>query len=377
MMLLALLSAWSLLVASAMRTSWYRLPVGASGRRSGLFTGTHHTSPPIRYRTYATSIASDDVGSSSSDVPLAAPSRCSSYEAASIIRNCTADDGLLVITCDASGRGGGTKHDGIASILRMRHAAKECSDGDVDLIDVAARRTVPSRTSSEVAAIALGMKRALSTVPSSQRRQVLILTDSEYSLDFYFGNENAFGADSGTTQIPRAGNKRKRRKGTAASMKGRGQSTKGSESREEAHRRSLMALMGETPDGILYSKVRSSSRGVGVNTADEDAAFSWDGVGFIDHDAADHLSSVARTVANSYDDDSGEVSFRAVKPLSEEDLLWLTNSDTDPAPSADEDRCNELNGFWQAFEVIGSDARQDRRQRNRRKTEAIEEMLGS
>lgn len=31
--------------------------------------------------------------------------RCSSRDAASIIQNCSATDGLLVITCDASGRG--------------------------------------------------------------------------------------------------------------------------------------------------------------------------------------------------------------------------------------------------------------------------------
>ena len=99
-----LLSAWSLLVASAMRASWDRLPVGASGRRAGLLTGTHHPSLPILHRAYATPIASDDAANIDG-VPMAVPSRCSSYDAASIIRNCTADDGLLLITCDASGRG--------------------------------------------------------------------------------------------------------------------------------------------------------------------------------------------------------------------------------------------------------------------------------
>ena len=33
------------------------------------------------------------------------PTRCSSRRAASIVRDCTRDDGLLIITCDASGRG--------------------------------------------------------------------------------------------------------------------------------------------------------------------------------------------------------------------------------------------------------------------------------
>ena len=50
--------------------------------------------------------------------------RCSSREAAELIQNKTANDdfgSLLVVTCDASGRGGGSKHDGMASVLRIRH----------------------------------------------------------------------------------------------------------------------------------------------------------------------------------------------------------------------------------------------------------------
>jgi hypothetical protein len=35
------------------------------------------------------------------------PTRCSSRDAASMIRNCSASDHLLIITCDASGRGVG------------------------------------------------------------------------------------------------------------------------------------------------------------------------------------------------------------------------------------------------------------------------------
>ena len=54
-----------------------------------------------------------DIPSSDCDVPSSSSSvitlprirRCTSRDAASIIRNCSADDALLIITCDASGRG--------------------------------------------------------------------------------------------------------------------------------------------------------------------------------------------------------------------------------------------------------------------------------
>src|SRR6056300_1301908 len=58
-----------------------------------------------------------------------------------------------------------------------------------DLIDSVSRRTVPSRTSSEVAAIALGVKHAIKTVPLSLSKKVLILSDSEFALDFYFSEK--------------------------------------------------------------------------------------------------------------------------------------------------------------------------------------------
>ena len=48
---------------------------------------------------------SDCVPSSSSVITLPRIRRCTSRDAASIIRNCSANDALLIITCDASGRG--------------------------------------------------------------------------------------------------------------------------------------------------------------------------------------------------------------------------------------------------------------------------------
>ena len=64
---------------------------------------------------------------------------------------------------------GGSKYDRIAAILQPCHGASaftstsQYATGTYDLIDVIARCTIPSRKSSEVAAIALGVKRALRT----------------------------------------------------------------------------------------------------------------------------------------------------------------------------------------------------------------------
>lgn len=284
---------------------------------------------------------------------------------------------------------GGSKHDGIASILRIRHGtsllpettSQYTKGGEVDLIDVTARRTVPSRTSSEVAAISLGIKRALRTIPPPWRKHVLILSDSEFALDFFCGSEHAINVI--TTPTQRVGNKRKKRKGAALSTRGKKQITQSMENREDAHRRSLVSLMKETPKGILFSKLRSSSRGVKVNgrTTDDGEEvgdnMSWDGIGFIDHDAADHLSSITRSVANSYDDNEETIdSSNVVPPLGPEDIAWLENSDDDlTMPSNNENEGNS--GFWQTIEVVGSEARCDRQKRNQRRTEILEEMLGS
>eukprot|EP00578_Thalassiosira_sp_NH16_P031884 CAMPEP_0181076026 /NCGR_PEP_ID=MMETSP1071-20121207/195_1 /TAXON_ID=35127 /ORGANISM="Thalassiosira sp., Strain NH16" /LENGTH=364 /DNA_ID=CAMNT_0023157171 /DNA_START=262 /DNA_END=1356 /DNA_ORIENTATION=- len=350
----------------------------------------------------------DDVGDhyNGSDVAKvqdnnAHPTRCSSRDAASIIQNSSAHDGLLIITCDASGRGGGSKHDGIASILRIRHGASllqnntttsQCASGKDDLMEATARRTVPSRTSSEVAAISLGIKRALRAVPASWRKRVLILTDSEFALDFFCGGKSGTFDDDRIATVParsrRVGNnKRRRRKGTAASSM-----TQSAEHREEAHRRSLLALAKETPGGVLLSKVRSSSRGVGTGSSaiggdddddDEVVGTSWNGIGFIDHDAADHLSSITRSHANGYEGDDKRVDMisNVAHPLGLDDIAWLENSDAEQTTilsSSDENETHRSQSdFWQTMEVVGSDARYDRRKRNQRRTKIIEDMLGS
>jgi hypothetical protein len=265
---------------------------------------------------------------------------------------------------------------------------------NIDLIYAAARRTVPSRTSSEVAAISLGMKRALNIIPPSWRRRVLILTDSEFALDFYCGRP--FNADDIDPKTPRVTNNRqkKRRKGTVSSARGRRQVTQNMELREKAHRRTLLSLLKETPSGILFAKVRSSSRGVGVDNKnfeapeENDAAdVSWNGIGFVDHDAADYLSSITRSFVNAHDDDGvnahdddgmninisangveEELPFTVAKPLDQEDITWLENSDQSE---------EKISDFWQTIQVVGKEARHDRQKRNQRRMKIIQELLGS
>ncbi|KAL3795951.1 hypothetical protein ACHAW5_004231 [Stephanodiscus triporus] len=327
------------------------------------------------------------------------PTRCSSRRAASMVRDSTPDDGLLVITCDASGRGGGSKHDGIASVLRVRHGTASFSPegttrrhrrsrGEEDLMDVVARRTVPSRTSSEVAAISLGMKRAMRVVPPSRRRTVLILSDSELALEFYCGSG---GGEGGATAI---GNNNDDDGADGKRRRDRGQRTrtKTERLREEAHRRCLISLTNETPNGVLFARVRSSSRGVGIASVDRvDAAAvpddTRDGIGYIDHDVADHLSSIARSFPNVDDGEGGGgigVLLNAVESLGREDIAWLENSDivVGRSMSGNDDANHPSSksssgGFWQTIDVVGSEMRCNRKKRNQRRIEIIQKFLGS
>ena len=130
---------------------------------------------------------------------------------------------------------------------------------------------VPSKTSSEVAAIALGIKRALFIVPPSQRRLVLIISDSEFALDFYCSNSDATARNDQRQEYVRQRTR-----------------TRTERLREDSFRRCLLSLINETPNGVLFARVRSSSRGVafvGVDRADEfgeSSPSSWNGIGFID-----------------------------------------------------------------------------------------------
>jgi hypothetical protein len=290
---------------------------------------------------------------------------------------------------------GGSKHDGVASILRVRHGASYLPEtsshyalGSHDLIDAFARRSIPSRTSSEVAAISFGMKCALRSILPSWREKVLILSDSEFAIDFFTGirASNSVSSDNRIAgQRGRVGNKR---------LKGRRKiKTPSMELRDEAHRRTMLSLLKETLKGVLFSKVRSSSRGVRINhdsmnnnIFDEDGkaecdTTSWNGMGFIDHDAVDHLSSIIRSSANN-SNATESTTFgvsNVADPLGWDDLLWLENSDPQHASisgyvSTRTDQ-SDNNEFWQTFDVLGSDARCNRKKRNQRRIERIEKMV--
>lgn len=247
------------------------------------------------------------------------------------------------------------------------------------MIDVACHRTMPSRKSSEVAAIALGMKRAL-TLPQSWRKRILILSDSEFALDFFCESDCISVKDGGSNavSVPKRRKSRRRKQQVTQSM----------EVREDSYRRSMLALMTQTPNGILFAKVKSSSRGIGISVINNDNTdadkvdddddidrLSWNGIGFIDHDAADHLSSITRSFANSHDDKTKikiDIT-NAVKPLGREDLAWLALSDSVKGSN----NSNDGVSFWKSIEVVGSDARYDRLQRNKVKIQTIEDMLGT
>jgi hypothetical protein len=279
-----------------------------------------------------------------------------------------------------------------------------------DTMDVVARRTVPPRSiSSEVAAVSLGMRHAMRVVPPYLRRRVLILSDSESALEFYCGEGGGGGdVDRGGAGACGDGDD-ERRWGQRTRTRTRSK-TKAERLREEAHRRCLLLLTNETPNGVLFSRVRSSSRGVGIaigidhrivaaSESAEDAPPPRDGIGFIDHDIADHLSSIVRSVPNVEDDYGVEIGgggglvklnilSHAVQPLGVEDIAWLENSDTivgnggRSISSANVDAKDSLSAgrtddrFWRSIEVVGSEMRSDRRERNLRRIEIIEKLLG-
>ena len=275
------------------------------------------------------------------------PVRYSSRHAASIISSKC--DGLLIITADASGRGGGSKHDGLAAVLRVRHGVNKMKmpvENDlVDLIDTVTRRRAPSRrdSSNEVAAISLGMKRAMQVVPRLWRSKVLIISDSESALRFYCNNTMSNGGES--------------------------------------HRRILCRLMAETSNGIFFTKIRSSSRGIGMMKHSmgerDDTSASWEGTGFVDHDAADYLSSATRSIPNKKFEidpvEPGELEqlFRAVPQLRSEDIDWLKNSDYEIQAVP-----NQKKGSWNKIAVRGSEARNEQRKRYESKQKRIMNVLG-
>ncbi len=92
------------LVASALLSTWTQYQYRSNYRHITVpFAPINSQHRPRETRTSL--FASDSDGSDNGEAQFILPTRCSSRDAASIIQNCTANDGLLIITCDASGRG--------------------------------------------------------------------------------------------------------------------------------------------------------------------------------------------------------------------------------------------------------------------------------
>ena len=298
---------------------------------------------------------------------ISTPTRYSSRDAASLLEHSSIDDNLLLITCDGSGRGGGSKHEGLAAVLRILHGVNKlphlhnATDASirphdkVDLIDTIYKRRAPSRKySNEVAAISLGIKRALEVVPISCRNRVLILSDSESALRFYCGDHST--------------------------------SSNNHHHHGQSHRRLLQRLIDESSNGVIFTKIRSSSRGIGMMNSEkigedgnDTCTKSWDGIGFIDHDAADYLSSATRSIPNSKLDlnveELEQLPFRVVCQLRPQDIEWLENSDDGVKTLPKPVRKGNVK-YWNKITVRGSDAREEQRRRNESKVEMIRIMLG-
>lgn len=152
---------------------------------------------------------------------------------------------LLLITSDASR--GANRHSGLTSILRLINCHKE-NDG----ITVAARRvnSVDARDifQSEVAALALGMKTAIQCIPNTQRKRILLLTDSNSALTFFCGDKE--NVKSPTYDHPQY--------------------------------RFMQNLLDEA-DEVYMAKVKSAKSGCD---------------GFFDHDVTDVISSFMKNVSN-------------------------------------------------------------------------------
>ena len=295
---------------------------------------------------------------SSSVTPHARFGRVPSRDAAGMIANCTQQ--LLVITSDASGRGGGSKHDGLATVLRLVNGSSliPCDRPGGDLVAVFSKRTAPRPGSPEISAISFGMKNALQIIPPSWRRQVVVLTDSETALSFF--------CDAGLSSLGAKPALHRRKRG----VRGRQSSL----SADEASRRILQSLMGET-DCIHFSKVRSSSRDIVPTDAEEreDRA----GIGFLDHEICDYLSSETRYSVNKLEKNAmirsdqalDELPLRLVAPLDDADMQWLENSESGATDDVD-------TAYWtKSAAVLGQDARDERQLKNDRKTALIRRAL--
>jgi hypothetical protein len=99
------------------------------------------------------------------------------------------------------------------------------------------------------------------------------------------------------------------------------------------------------------------------------------------HDAADHLSSIARSYANTDHGEGGEMkTLLQAESIGKKDIAWLENSETvndthrDSRSSSPIKLCDTLS--WQLIEVVGGEMRDNRKERNQQRIKIIEKFLG-
>jgi hypothetical protein len=208
--------------------------------------------------------------------------RISSSEAASMVtdaynglddgckfENQSPCSGLLLITSDASR--GAKRFTGITSILReIQYRGEEISrrHSESDRVTIATRRMhsqdARDVSKSEVAAVALGIRAAMNHIPAENRRQIIFLTDSTSVLDYYCVHTRSGGKQHISSTLMNDPHFK--------AMRSLLQDAKENASDDEA-RQTL----------VFMAKVKS-------NKMETD--------GFFDHDAADIISSLVKSISN-------------------------------------------------------------------------------
>lgn len=98
------------------------------------------------------------------------------------------------------------------------------------------------------------------------------------------------------------------------------------------------------------------------------------------HDAADHLSSIARSYANANHGEGGEIkTLLQAESLGKKDIAWLENSES--VNNAYKDKSSSTIKLhdklsWQSIEVVGSEMRDNRKERYHQRKEIIEKFTG-
>lgn len=95
---------------------------------------------------------------------------------------------------------------------------------------------------------------------------------------------------------------------------------------------------------------------------------------------ADHLSSIARSFANANHGEGGEIkTLLQSESLGKKDIAWLENSET--VNDANRDKSSSPIKLrdtlsWHSIEVVGSEMRDNRKERYQQRTKILQKFLG-